>query len=404
MNVFRMAWRNVWRNRRRTLATVAAMTLALFAMISYSALVDGWIGGMKAKVLDFEMGDIQIHHAEYRKNPSLYSKMDNSEAIVSKLEGEGYAASARLLGSGLAAAGDQSAGIALRGIEVERDKKVSLVYKSVIEGDWVDPADPQGVVIGRKLAKILNVSVGGELVVLSQAADGSMANEVYTVRGVLGSIADGVDRGGVYLNASSFRELMALEEGAHQIMVRRPETVPLPDATAAVVAMSGEHEAKNWRELMPTLASMMDSTDAAMYMMFVIVYIAIGIVILNAMLMAVFERVREFGVLKALGVGPGGVIKLILIESAVQTMLAITVGVALSIPALWYMATTGFDLSNVGDMSVVGVAWDPIWKAKVSVKSYAAPMITMIVIVTIAVIYPALRAAFIKPVEAMRHR
>lgn len=404
MNVFRMAWRNVWRHSRRTIATVSAMSFALFAMIAYSGLMDGWIEGMKRKVLDFEMGDVQVHHADYRKNPSLYSKIEDSEGLLAKLDEAGYPASARLLGSGLAAAGDQSAGVSLRGIDVERDKRVSKVYQSVAEGEWVDPADPNGVVIGRRLARILNVELGGELVVLSQAADGSMANDLYAVRGILGSIADGVDRGGVYMNADAFRELMVVPEGAHQIIARRPEHASLEEATETVRGLAGDLEAKNWRELMPTLASMMASADAGMYMMFIIVYIAIGIVILNAMLMAVFERVREFGVLKALGVGPGEVLRLILVESALQTALALVIGVALSIPALWYLSTVGFDLTSIGDMSIVGVAWDPIWKAEVSTKTYVAPIITMVVIVGIAVLYPALRAAYIRPAVAMRHR
>lgn len=289
-------------------------------------------------------------------------------------------------------------------MDVERDRGVSKVYENVIEGDWVDPADPTGVVIGRRLARILDVKLGAELVVLSQGADGSMANELYTVRGVLGSIADGVDRGGVYMNADAFRELMVLPEGAHQIIVRRPKDVPLDVAAAKVRSITGDLDAKTWRELMPTLASMMDSTDVSMYAMFVIVYIAIGIVILNAMLMAVFERVREFGVLKALGVSPGGVLSLIFIESTVQTLLALTVGVLLALPALWYLSTAGIDLTSIGDMSVVGVAWDPIWRAEITPKVFVGPIVTMVVIVAIAVVYPALRAAFISPVEAMHHR
>jgi ABC-type lipoprotein release transport system permease subunit len=399
-----MAWRNVWRNRRRTLATVGAMTLALWAMILYSALVDGWIGGMKKKVLDYEMGDLQVFAQDYRKSPSLYTKIDNVDELLAQFDEAGYPAAPRLLGSGLAAAGDQSAGISLRGVDVERDRGVSKVYENVIEGEWLDPADPTGVVIGRRLARILDVKLGAELVVLSQGADGSMANELYTVRGILGSIADGVDRGGVYMTEDAFRELMVLPEGAHQIMIRRPENVPLADAAVKVRSITGDLDAKTWRELMPTLASMMDSTDVSMYAMFIIVYIAIGIVILNAMLMAVFERVREFGVLKALGVSPAGVLTLIFIESTVQTCLALGVGVLLTLPALWYLATAGIDLTSIGDMSVVGVAWDPIWRAEISPKVFVGPIVTMVVIVAIAVVYPALRAAFISPVEAMHSR
>jgi ABC-type lipoprotein release transport system permease subunit len=404
MNLLRMAWRNVWRNRRRTLATVGATALALFAMIVYSALVNGWIDGIKRKVLDYELGDIQVFAPDYRKSPSLYASIEDPAPLLSRLDAAGYAASARLLGSGLAAAGDQSAGVALRAVDPERDRTVSKVDLQVEAGQWLEASDPGGVVIGRRLARILGVDLGGEIVVLGQGADGSMANEVYTVRGVLGSIADGVDRGGVYMTTEAFRELMVFPAGAHQIIVRRPEHVALEDAGPAVREMAPGLDVQTWRELMPTLASMMDSSDAAMFMMFIIVYIAIGIVILNATLMAVFERVREFGVLKAIGVGPGGVLRLVLAESAIQTLLATVAGTVLALPMLHYLGTVGIDLRALGDMSVVGVAWDPVWKAKVGRGVFIGPIVTMVAVVTLAVIYPALKAALIKPVEAMRHR
>ena len=168
--------------------------------------------------------------------------------------------------------------------------------------------------------------------------------------------------------------------------------------------MAGDHETQTWKQILPTLASMLDSTRGAMYAMFVIVYIAIGIVILNAMLMAVFERIREFGVLKALGVSPWGVIRLIWLESIAQTGLALAIGVLASLPVLFYLRDVGIDLSGIGNMSISGIAWDPVWKAEVNRFTFLGPIVTLIVIVGIAVIYPAAKAAAIRPVDAMRHR
>ena len=254
------------------------------------------------------------------------------------------------------------------------------------------------------LAKILGLEVGGELVVLSQAADGSMANDLYIVRGILKGVSDAVDRGGVYLLASTFRELMVVPEGVHEVVVRKPPTESLDAAAKTVRGMTPEGaEAKTWRELKPTLASMLDSASGAMVMMFLIVYAAIAIVILNAMLMAVFERVREFGVLKALGVGPLGVFGLILIETFIQTGVAILIGVAASVPANWYMVNVGIDMS-FGDLTLMGMAVDPIWRSQVDASTYVTPILLLLVIITLAVLYPAIRAARVHPVEAMRYQ
>lgn len=405
MKSFTMAWRNVWRNSRRTLATVIATSLGLWAMIVYSGMAEGYISRMESQVLDVEMGDIQIHHADYLESPSLYDLIEDPQPLLRKLDEAGLPAAPRLLASGLAAAGDSSAGVSLLGVDVVRDATVSRVGELVAEGQWLDPAAPGEVVIGRHLAQMLGLGIGGELVVLSQAADGSTANELYTVRGILRGISEAVDRGGVYMVEDAFRELMVVPAGTHEIVVRRSATGVLDADAAQVRALAPTAETKTWRELKPTLASMLDSASGAMALMFVIVYAAIAIVILNAMLMAVFERVRELGVLKAIGVSPFGVLRLIYLETLIQTGIAVVVGIALAIPTNWYMTTTGLDLSgSMDNLSVMGTSMDPIWRSVVTLDTYTGPTVALMIIVLIAVTYPALRAAFIKPITAMRHQ
>ncbi len=399
-----MAWRNVWRNTRRSLVTIAAASLALFVLIHYAGLVTGYIEGMERNLVEREMGDAQIHAAGFRDDPSLYQRIEDPVALLAKLDQAGYAASARLLGGGLAAAGDTSAGVMFRGIDVERDGRVSTIGQHVAEGQWLDPADPKGVVIGRRLARTLNVKQGAEVVVLSQAADGSMANDVFIVRGVLKAVGEGVDRAGMYMIDATFRELMVVPDGAHQVIVRKPATVPLATAAAQLRALTPGLDTKSWRELSPTLASMFDSARGVMIFMFMIVYAAIGILLLNAMLMAVFERIREFGVLKALGAGPGAVFRMIFYETYIQVGIAILVGTALSVPGLWYLTKYGIDTGRMGGMTIHGVAWDPVWRASVSTSTYSGPIVTLIVIVSLAALYPAFKAAWVRPVQAMTHR
>lgn len=404
MGTWRMAWRNLWRNRRRSLVTLSATTLALLVMIVFSGLFQGYLAGMERKILELELGDIQIFAGDYRDSPSLYTRVGDAEALTRRLEAAGFRASPRVLGGGLAAAGDSSVGAMLVGVEVARDAQVSRTHASVARGAWLDPADPRGVVVGWRLARTLGVEPGGELLLLSQAADGSTANALYRVRGVLKGIGEGIDRGGVYLNVAALRELLAIPDGVHQIVVRRPEALPLPAATAEARRLAPELDVKSWRELSPTLASYLDSTRGSVYVMFFIVYIAIGIVILNAMLMAVFERIREFGVMKALGMGPGSVMALILCESALLTGLAVAIGTTLSLPALRYLSRTGLDMGVANGVSLMGIAFDTVWRAQISRATFSAPITILVVVVALAVAYPALKAALIRPVEAMTHR
>jgi ABC-type lipoprotein release transport system permease subunit len=351
-----------------------------------------------------EMGDIQVFANGYRDKPQIYTEMKASDELVRKLEGAGFRASARLLGAGLAAARDQSAGVRFRGVEVAQDARVTQVQELVSEGKWLDPGDLRGVVLGSKLAQNLGVKVGDELVVLSQGADGSMANELYRVRGLLRSVSGEVDQAGVYINAAAFRELLVLPRGAHQIIVRRPKGQTLEAATARVQALLKNYEVKSWRQLMPTIASYLENAQGMITIMMLIIYLAIALVILNAMLMAVFERIREFGVLKALGMGPGAVLRLVLTESLLQAALAIIVASLLAVPAVWYLSTTGIDLGGMSDMTAHGVSFGSIWRSEVGAVHFVRPILVLLVVVLIAVIYPSIKAAFISPVSAMQHR
>ncbi len=404
MRLVVMAWRNLWRYRRRTAVTIAAMTLALLVMVLYTSLVEGYLRDLERNIVDIELGDIQVFAPDYFDNPSIYSRIDDPEPLLAQLRDQGFRASARLIGGGLAAAGESSAGVVLKGIDVIQDGRVSQIAAHVEHGTWIDAADPGGVVVGNRLAHTLGVQPGDELVLLGQATDGSIANDLYVVRGVLRSISDDADRAGIFMTEAAFRFFFVLPEGAHQLMVRRPADRDLSVAVAEVRERAVGLDVQSWRDLTPILATFLDSTRSLMVIVFLVIYVVVAILIINAMLMSVFERIRELGVLKALGVGPGHVLGLILIEGGLQTVIAIVVALILSVPGLAYLADHGLDLSGVGGMSVAGMAFDPVWRGVVTPWTIIGPLLTLVFIVAVSALYPALKAARISPVDAMRYQ
>jgi ABC-type lipoprotein release transport system permease subunit len=399
-----MAWRNLWRNRRRSLVTIAAMTLAFASMVVYNGLLEGYMSNMERNIIEIEVGHIQVHAEGYRKRPSLYDKIEMPETILAQLDEAGLVASARLLGPGLAAADESSAGVILRGLNPARDAHVSRIGEHVAAGEWLAHDDPKGVVLGQRLANTLGIDPGAELVVLSQAADGSMANDLFHVRGVLKPITDGTDRAGVFMLDRDFRELMVFPEGAHQLIVRTPNLEELDAATEKVAAVAEPNEVKSWRQLFPTLANMLDTQRGAMAFMFMIVYFAIGIVILNAALMAVYERIREFGVLKAVGMSPMSVFRLILMETVYIVIISLVIGLVVAAPFLYVLATSGIDIGTMAGISIMGVSWDTVWRAEINERTFLGPTITLVFIVFVAVLYPAGKAARLNPIDAIRHQ
>lgn len=415
MNVLKMAWRNVWRNHRRSGLTIAAMALALMVELLYSGLVTGMVAGMEDDAVEMDLGDVQVLAPGYLTRPSIYDVVPDHDTIISTLEAEGYRATPRLYGGGLAGAGEASSGVQLVGIDPVRDAATLSLSTAIAEGAWLDAADPKGVVIGRGLGRTLGVGLGDELVVLSQAADGSMANDLFVVRGVLMSVAASMDRGAILLPEPTFREMMVVPDGAHRVIVRRPDGVDLADAKLAIMAAAGVPEVlpggavppldvKTWAELSPMLATWLQSVEAVVAVMYFIIYVAVGILILNAMLMAVFERIREFGVLKAIGYGPLQVLSMMLMEGFIQALIATLIGVSLAAPGMGYLSVHGIDVGALGGVQMAGMTMPAVWTGLYTLRSAAVPVVMLFFIVFGAIIYPALKAAWVRPVEAMHHQ
>jgi ABC-type lipoprotein release transport system permease subunit len=381
------------------------MGFAGFIMTLFAALMAGMLQTSERNAVAMNLGDIQIHAEGYRDDPDLYNRIDNAADLVKKLQQAGFHATQRIYGFGLAAAGSTSAGVQMRGVNLKNEATVTQVHKHVMQGQWLTDSDPMGVVIGRKLARTLGVSPGNEVIIIGQATDGSMANDLYTVRGILKSIGEEVDRAGFFMVERSFRELMVLPEGAHEIAIMRPDrSSDLASATAQVAALARGYETLNWRQLQPFIARILDLADAQTIIMILITYVAVAMVILNAMLMSVFERIREFGIMKAIGVTPWQLMTLIYAETMIQVAIASSISLASGWSAAHYFQKNGIDLSAIASStSFGGVAIDPIWNAHVTTEALALPIVFLFIIAAAAVIYPAIKAAVIHPVKAIHY-
>ncbi|MDX8383011.1 MAG: FtsX-like permease family protein [Ghiorsea sp.] len=407
MNILRLALQNTGRNRQRTLVTTLSMAFACFIMIFFSSMMEGMIQGSERQVVEMNMGDMQVHQQGYLDDPDIYSTIADANVLVEKLNQQGFRATPRLYAHGLLAAHTASAGVQLRGIALKYEQYVTKLFEHVDQGTWLQEDDPHGVVLGKKLAATLGVGLGDDLVFVGQSADGFMANELYRVRGVLKSVSDGIDRAGVFMLAASFRDVMAIDEGAHEIVVRRSNAnIDLALATQQVQALMPNDEVKNWKQLMPVVAQMLESADTQTMVMLSITYIAVAAIILNAMLMTVFERMHEFGIMKAVGVRPWQIVRLIYAETLVQVLAASALALIFGWWVSSYYQTYGIDMSSFmdGSISFGGIAFDPIWYTHVTSQALFTPIFFLILMALLAVIYPAFKAAVIKPIDAIYYR
>ena len=401
MNLFTLASRNVYRHRHRSIVTTLAMAFACTMMIVFAALMDGFRIGSERNVVSMNTGDIQIHQPDYRDDPDIYSLIEQAGAIVEQHQQLGFYATVRLFAYGLMASDETSSGVQLRGIELETEPTVTDIDQHVMTGQWLSGDDPHGVVIGKKLSKLLDVGLGDELIFVGQTADGYMANDRFEIRGILKSVSAAIDNGGVFMSNTMLRELITLPKGAHEIvLMRHDRTTDLAAVTAQVKSLVCEQlEVMNWQQLMPIINRFIETAHLQTLIMMIFTYIAVGSVVLNAMLMSVFERIHEFGIMKAIGVKPQQLIVLIYIEMFIQTFLAVLLALGAGSVLSWYIQENGLDMSSLADgISFAGMAFDPVWYAALTSNALMMPSVFLFIIAAIAVIYPAIKVAVIQPV------
>ena len=407
MYFFHYAYRNILRSRQRSLLTIGAMAFAGFIMIFYATLMEGLLWTTEQNVVGLDLGEIQIHAPGYRLDPDLYTSISNGDSVISRIEKMGFAAAPRLYAYGLAAAGSSSAGVRLRGVDLKAEPQVSRISRHLLAGQWLAGNDPKGVVLGRKLARTLSVKVGAEVVVVGQAADGSLANDLFQVRGILRAVGAGVDQAGFFMSIESFRKLMALPRGVHEIVVvRRNSADDLGQSTRNLSALYPDLEVLNWRQLQPVVARIVDISNYSLMIMLLITYAAVGILTLNAMLMSVFERIPELGVMKALGVSPWRIFGLILTEAMLQAGAAVALALATAVPLSAYFARHPLDfLWFIKETSsIAGVALEPVWYCRITPATIVGPAGFLFGMAVLAVLYPAGKAAVIRPLKAIYHR
>ena len=397
----KLAWRNIWRNKRRTLITQFSMIVTLALMIAYSGLVWGLLNQMERNATLLGPGEIQIHVPGYRDDRSIYKVIDRPDTIISSIEKNGARAASRLQGFGLVSHDENSSGAQILGIDPAREKNVTRFHRHLFRGAFLAGANE--VIVGSKIAVTLDVTVGDELVVVTQAADGSIGNDIYTVAGILNRIGEEIDRSAIMMSLADFRDLFSMGDVATEIAIRRvhdrQELGELRDVIAGGIPAL---EVKTWKELFPAISDMIDIADLSIYILFFIVYLAASLITLNTMLMAVYERIRELGIMMAIGFRPLQVMTLIFVETFYLTLCAVGAGLVCGVGLSAYLTRYGLDLTSFSDgFSFAGILAEPHWFAVTNAQTVLPAAVFLVIISFAAVLYPALKAARLKPLEAL---
>ncbi len=401
--MLRVAFRNVLRQRRRSLLTVLTMSGG-FALAAVSI---GFSDGTYNNVIDLftrnQLGHIQIHAPGYLDRPSLYKNIadyDEVGARVNAVPGVQHWAP-RIKAAGLASVNDKTTGVAIIGIDPAHENETTRFDRKITEGRSLGQTAAHEVVLGSGLARVLRAEVGEELVVLSQGADGSIANDLYTIVGLAESNSGIQDQTTTYLHVVDAQELFVLEDRAHEsaIVVETLEDVPRVTAAIDETLAGRDVVVEPWKVFAKAFYRAMVMDQQGTWIMLGIIILLVAVGVLNTVLMTVLERRREYGVLRAVGTGPGQIFRLVLIEVTVMAVIGIVAGSLAAWAANHYFAVRG--LSAGFEFTYGGIEFTRMY-TEVNARTFWIPALSVMVSALLVSIYPAARAAHTPPALAMR--
>jgi ABC-type lipoprotein release transport system permease subunit len=370
-------------------------------MIACSGLTWGLVKQMERNATLLGPGEAQIHRPGYLDDRSIYRTIDYPHTLIITLEKSGVKAAPRLQGFGLVSHGENSSGTQILGIDPVKEITVTEFHNHLLKGSFLQ--HEKDVLLGKKIAVTLNAAIGDELVMVTQAADGSIGNDLYWVAGILRGIGEEIDRSTVMMSLADFRNLFSLPDVATEITLRRgDESEDLSLLRDRIKQAVPDQEVKTWKEIFPAVSDMLELTDASIYVLLTIIYLAGSLIMLNTMLMSVFERIKELGIMMAIGFRPLQVLLLIFLETFFLTLCGSVVGLVSGVSISLYLTYYGLDLSSITEgFSFVGISADPHWFAVTTFNTVYPPFIFLFVLSLLAVIYPAIKASLLKPVDAL---
>jgi putative ABC transport system permease protein len=405
----RLAWRNVWRNPRRTALTIAATIFAVVLVVFFVALAAGLHEKMVEDAVRVHSGHVTIMGKGYLENQTLEQFIRLDQALTTLLQRtpgiRGYAP--RVIGFGLLSKDAATQGIAVLGIDPRREATVTTLPERVRQGTFVSPTGNHEIVLGERLAENLGAQIGDQLLLYSVAYSLETAYELFSVVGVMKLPEPAMDRSVAVISLKDAQDFFVYGDRVTEvaILARDADSAPALAATLKqeLAGMSGEHaEVHTWEEVIPELQQFIFLDDAGMYMLLVILIIVVGFGILNTILMAVLERRRELGVVLALGLRPGAMFRLVYLESMFLTAFGLILGLAAGIPLVLHFVAHPVHLSGAaaGALEVWGI--EPVLTWKLKPLNPIGSTITILGVAAVAALYPALKASWSRPVEALR--
>ncbi|MDM8525884.1 ABC transporter permease [Desulfococcaceae bacterium HSG8] len=402
---FQLAWRNIWRNPRRTSVIMIAIIIGVWTMISMTSLMRGMADSMVRNSVATLTGEIQIHHKGYRGDPVIENSITDPEMVEDTLRRvlePGTLRASRVRVNAIASNARHSSGVTLVGIQPDQEAKVSFIgNEAVTEGRYLRADDVYGIVAGKALVDKFETKLGRKLVLMSQDSEKEIASKAFRIVGIFRAEMEATEKHFVFVNMPVAQQMLKLKKGMSEISLLLPDRNNADKVAADLkAALPDNYEIHTWKELLHAITAYLELFDSFMVLWYLVIFIAMGFGIVNTLLMAVFERMREFGVLKALGMKPGRIIREVLTESSFLLIIGMIVGNILGLLTIFFLSGNGIDLSSfAAGAEFAGIS--RIIYPVIQIRDLIISNMVVFVLGFLVSIYPAAKAARFTPVEAM---
>jgi ABC-type lipoprotein release transport system permease subunit len=402
LQLFKMAFRDLGRNRRRSFFSALAVGMGLALLMLMASVINGEMGGAIEQAIRLQSGHIQVRAATYDENKSSLKWEDlieNPDQIASKIAAldQVKVATPRLYASGFIATGDESTGVRIFGIDPQSSAN-DPYREGVISGSYLTPDDREGVLIGRPIADKLNLKAGDQIDLSVNTSNGDVDEQTFTVRGIYTTNTYGFDSNTIFLPLAKTQAITQTENHASVIFVLLKDT-SLTDSVAAALKVGPNLKVLTWNDMNSLIADTEAMARSYISIFYLIILAITSSVIINTLIMSVYERTREIGILSAIGMRGGRIMSLFLAESSLLAVGGVLMGVVLGWLATYYFNIHGF---YIGNMGLSGMLITDTIYARPTLNDTISLTILTFIVTLLAGLYPAVMASQMEPVVALR--
>lgn len=398
-----LAWRNVWRHKGRSAVVIGAMVVGIWSLTFGGAFMNSFLLSYIQTAIRHEVSNGQVHHPELTNDFDIKFSIAEPERIVAFLEDNESIAhvARRSIVNGMIASTRQATGVRIVGVEPREESNVTALDSLIFEGSYFEGVPGNPVLLGKRLSEKLKVKVKSKVVLTFQDIEGNITAGSFRVAGILDATSTTIDEGSAYVLRQGLNRLLGAEDAVHEIAyTTHPDTDDDLLADVIQTAFPGE-VVRSWRDLSPLLVFMEQWMGAVLQVLIIIIMLALAFGIVNTMLMAVLERVREVGVMIALGTRRSRVFLMIMIETVFLSTVGGPIGLLAGYATISWLGKRGIDLSDYS-AGLESIGYESVLYPRLFLSDYLTIVSGVLITALLASLYPAWKAIRMEPVDAIR--